>query len=169
MPDLLISRAAIADRVSAIASAMCRDIGGPVHCVAVLNGAFIFLADLMRACDGPVTCDFLAVASYGAGQRSSGEVRITKDLDQSIEDRDVVIVEDIVDTGRTLSFLLATLRARGPRSLRTACLLDKRSRREVDVHVDYVGFVIPDRFVVGYGMDFDSRFRNLPDISVLDG
>lgn len=169
MPEPFISRAAIADRVHAIAAALRHDVDGPVHCVGVLTGAFMFLADLMRAYDGVVTCDFLAVSSYGRGQRSSGEVRVSKDLDQSIEGRDVLIVEDIVDTGRTLSFLLQTLRARRPRSIRAACLLDKRSRREVDVPVDYVGFVIPDRFVVGYGMDFDGRYRNLPDIAVLDG
>ena len=129
----------------------------PVHLVAVLKGAFVFLADLIRAMEGPVTCDFIAVSSYGSGTTSSGEVRLTKDLDRSLEGRDVVIVEDIVDTGLTLSYLQEILRAREPRSLRTACLLSKPSRRKVDVRVEYIGFTIEDRFVVGYGLDFDER------------
>jgi hypoxanthine phosphoribosyltransferase len=166
--QIIIDREAIAGRVAALAREIARDTTGPdpVHLVAVLKGAFVFLADLMRAFEVPVTCDFLAVSSYGPGQTSSGEVRLTKDLDSSIEGRDVVIVEDIVDTGLTLSYLQGMLRARGPRSLRTVCLLDKRSRRRIGVAIDYVGFVIDDRFVIGYGLDADERHRNLPDIAV---
>jgi hypoxanthine phosphoribosyltransferase len=140
-----------------------------VHLVAVLKGAFMFLADLMRKIDGPVTCDFIAVSSYGSGTSSSGEVRLTKDLDRSLEGRDVIIVEDIVDTGLTLSYLQEILRAREPRSLKTACLLSKPSRRKIDVKVEYVGFTIDDRFVVGYGLDVDEQYRNLSYIGVMAG
>ena len=143
--------------------------GEPLHFVAVLKGAFVFLSDLMRAMPGPVTCDFMAVSSYGSGTQSSGEVRLMKDLDRGLEGRDVVIVEDIVDTGVTLTYLQEILRARDPRTLRTACLLSKPSRRKVEVPVEYVGFTIEDRFVVGYGLDFDERYRNLPHIAVLSG
>ena len=129
----------------------------------------MFLSELIRATEGPVTCDFIAVSSYGAGTKSSGEVRLTKDLDQSLEGRNVVIVEDIVDTGLTLSYLQEILRARGPRAVKTACLLSKPSRRKIDVKVEYIGFTIEDRFVVGYGLDFDEQYRNLPDIAVLEG
>lgn len=141
----------------------------PIHFVAVLKGAFIFLSDLMREMSGPVTCDFMALSSYGGGTQSSGEVRLMKDLDRGLEGRDVVIVEDIVDTGVTLTYLQEILRARDPRTLRTACLLSKPSRRKVDVPVEYIGFTIEDKFVVGYGLDYDERFRNLPYISVVSG
>jgi hypoxanthine phosphoribosyltransferase len=141
----------------------------PIHFVAVLKGAFIFLSDLMREMSGPVTCDFMALSSYGGGTQSSGEVRLMKDLDRCLEGRDVVIVEDIVDTGITLTYLQEILRARDPRTLRTACLLSKPSRRKVDVPVEYIGFTIEDKFVVGYGLDYDERFRNLPYISVISG
>jgi hypoxanthine phosphoribosyltransferase len=167
----MIDEAAIADRVRGVAREIRADFGHdePVHLVAVLKGAFVFLADLMRAFEGPVTCDFIAVSSYGSGTTSSGEVRMTKDVDRSLEGRHVVIVEDIVDTGLTLSYLQEILRARGPRSPRTACLLSKPSRRKVDVAVDYIGFTIDDRFVVGYGLDVDERYRNLPFIGVVEG
>ena len=169
--EVLIRRDEIQARIVELATAIRRDFGAdtPVHFVAVLKGAFMFLADLVRAIDGPVTCDFIAVSSYGPGTASSGEVRLTKDLDRSLEGRDVVIVEDIVDTGLTLAYLQEILRARGPRSLRTACLLSKPSRRLIDVQVEYIGFTIEDRFVVGYGLDFDERHRSLPDIAVLEG
>jgi hypoxanthine phosphoribosyltransferase len=140
-----------------------------VHLIAVLKGAFMFLADLMRTIDGPVSCDFIALSSYGSGTTSSGQVRLTKDLDRSLEGRDVIIVEDIVDTGLTLSYLQEILRARDPRSLKTACLLSKPSRRKVDVKVEYVGFTIDDRFVVGYGLDVDEHYRNLSYIGVMAG
>jgi hypoxanthine phosphoribosyltransferase len=141
--------------------------GTSVHFICVLKGAFMFLSDLMRATPGPVTCDFMAMSSYGAGTSSSGEVRLLKDLDAGLEGRDVVIVEDIVDTGLTLSYMQEILRARSPRSLRTVCLLSKPSRRKVEVPVEHIGFTIEDKFVVGYGLDFDEQYRNLPYISVL--
>lgn len=125
------------------------------------------MADLVRSLEGRVSLDFIAVSSYAKGTTSSGEVRLLKDLDYALEGRDVVIVEDIVDTGITLSYLKDILRARNPRSLRTACLLSKPSRRQVDVRVEYVGFTIEDRFVVGYGLDFAEQYRNLPHIAVV--
>jgi hypoxanthine phosphoribosyltransferase len=136
--------------------------------VGVLKGAVVFLADLMRAVDAPCECDFIAVSSYGASTRSSGIVRLTKDLSVSIEGRDVLVVEDIVDTGRTLAYLVRNLETRQPRSLRVCALLDKAARREVPVPLDYVGFTIPDEFVVGYGLDYAGLFRNLPYLAVLD-
>ena len=141
--------------------------GEPLHFVAVLKGAFIFLSDLARAMSPrPVTLDFIAVSSYGAATKSSGEVRLLKDLDIPLQGRDVIIVEDIVDTGLTLHYLQDVLRARDPKSLRTACLLSKPSRRKVDVVVEYIGFEIEDKFVVGYGLDNAGQFRHLPYIGV---
>jgi hypoxanthine phosphoribosyltransferase len=128
----------------------------------------MFLADLVRAMPSEVTLDFMALSSYGNRLTTSGEVRLLKDLDAGLEDRDVVIVEDIVDTGLTLAYLQEILRARSPRSLRTACLLNKPSRRQTDVAVDYVGFTIDDEFVVGYGLDSRERYRNLPYIAVVN-
>ncbi len=170
-PAVFIEEAAITARVREMAATIRRDYGAdaPVHLIGVLKGSFVFLADLMRAIGGPVTCDFMAISTYGAATTSSGEVRLLKDLDRGIEDRDVIIVEDIVDTGVTLSYLHEMLHARAPRSVRTACLLSKPSRRKIEVKVEYVGFTIEDRFVVGYGLDFDEKYRNLPHISVLDG
>jgi hypoxanthine phosphoribosyltransferase len=169
MTEVLIPRDAIARRVVELACEIRADAGPdtPVHLVAVLKGAFIFLADLLRAFEGPVTCDFLAVSSYGGGTSSSGQVRLTKDLDRPIEGRDVVLIEDIADTGLTLSYIQEMLRNRAPRTLRTACLLSKPSRRQIEVPVEYIGFEIPDRFVIGYGLDVDERYRNLPDIGVM--
>jgi len=138
-----------------------------LHLVCVLKGAFLFLGDLIRAMNRQVSIDFMAVASYGKGTTSSGEVRLVKDLDSGLEGRNVIIVEDIVDTGLTLSYLQEILKARSPKTLRTACLLSKPSRRMVDVPVDYIGFTIEDRFVVGYGLDFAEKYRNLPYIGVL--
>jgi len=135
--------------------------------VGVLKGAVVFLADLMRAIDAPCECDFIALSSYGASTRSSGIVELTKDLSQPIEGRDVLIVEDIVDTGRTLTYLLRNLETRQPRTVRVCALLDKISRREVPIELDYVGFAIPDEFVVGYGLDYNNYYRNLPDIVTL--
>ena len=168
--NILIGEAEIQTRVAALAAEIRRDHGASaIHLVAVLKGAFMFLSDLMRHMDGEVTCDFIALSSYGSGTQSSGEVRLLKDLDRGLEGRHVIIVEDIVDTGLTLSYLQEILRAREPKSLRTACLLSKPSRRKVDVKVDYIGFTIEDRFVVGYGLDVDERFRQLRDIRVMDG
>lgn len=162
-----------ADRLKARIEELGRRItedyqGKTVHLVCVLKGAYTFLADLSRAIDLPVTIDFLAVSSYGKGKRSSGEVQVTKDLDQSLEGKEVIVVEDIADTGLTLNYLLNMLRSRRPASLRVCALLSKPSRRLIDVQVDYVGFEIPDRFVVGYGLDHDQLHRNLKYIAALD-
>jgi hypoxanthine phosphoribosyltransferase len=137
-----------------------------IHLVCVLKGGFVFMSDLVRAMSARVTIDFIAVSSYGSGTKSSGEVRFQKDLDTSLENRHVIVVEDIVDTGLTLKYLLEILRSRAPRSLRTACLLSKPSRRQVDVPVEYVGFTIEDKFVVGYGLDYAEKYRNLPHIAI---
>jgi hypoxanthine phosphoribosyltransferase len=138
-----------------------------IHFVCVLKGGFMFLSDLVRALDGRVSMDFIAVSSYGASTKSSGEVRLVKDVDTSLAGRHVVIIEDIVDTGLTLHYLQDILRRRGPASLHTACLLSKPSRRKVDVKVDFIGFTIDDQFVVGYGLDYAEQYRNLPYIGLL--
>jgi hypoxanthine phosphoribosyltransferase len=166
---VLISSDEIAARVADLGEAISRDYAGraPVL-VGVLKGALVFVSDLIRAITLPISLDFMSVSSYGSGTRSSGVVRLSADLALSIEGRDVIIVEDIVDSGRTLSYLRRNLATRHPRSLALCGLLDKVARREVDVTVDYVGFVIPDEFVVGYGLDHDGLHRNLPYIAVLD-
>jgi hypoxanthine phosphoribosyltransferase len=163
-----ISADDIQQRVRALAAEIARDHPDGVHFVCVLKGAFVFLADLARAIPGKVTLDFMALSSYGNSTRSSGQVQVLKDLGAGIEGRDVVIVEDIVDTGLTLHYLQEILLARGPRTLKTACLLSKPSRRQIDVHVDYIGFTIEDKFVVGYGLDYAQQYRHLPYIGVLD-
>jgi hypoxanthine phosphoribosyltransferase len=172
MPDLrtsgiLLSAEQIQKRVADLAREIRRDFPDDLHLVAVLKGAFIFLSDLVRQIEGPVSMDFMAVSSY-AGTTSSGEVRLQKDLDTTLDGRNVIIVEDIVDTGLTLTYLQGILRARNPKSLRTACLLSKPSRRKVDVAVEYIGFSIADSFVVGYGLDYADHHRNLPYIAVLE-
>jgi hypoxanthine phosphoribosyltransferase len=138
-----------------------------IHLVCVLKGGFVFMADLVRSMSARVSMDFIAVSSYGSGTKSSGEVRFQKDLDTSLENRNVIVVEDIVDTGLTLKYLQEILRSRAPKSLRTACLLSKPSRRKVEVVVEYIGFTIEDRFVVGYGLDYAEKYRNLPHIAIL--
>ena len=143
--------------------------GCEVHLVSVLKGGAVFLADLMRALGRPATVDFVRLASYGSGTRPEGPPRLVMDLDDDLTGRDVLIVEDIVETGHTLALLIETVRARAARSVRTAALLDKPSRRRVEVDVEHVGFTIPDRFVVGYGLDYAGRYRHLPYIGVLDG
>ena len=169
-PSVLIDQDELSARIVALAQEIRHDVpAGQVHLICVLKGAFLFLGDLIRAMPGHVTIDFMACSSYGAGTTSSGEVRLSKDLDVGIEGRDVIIVEDIVDTGLTLHYLQEILLARNPRSLRTACLLSKPSRRKIDVKVDYIGFTIEDRFVVGYGLDYSEQYRNLPYIGVLEG
>jgi hypoxanthine phosphoribosyltransferase len=168
-PAPLLTREAIADRIASLAAEIRSGMGsGEIHLVCVLKGAFLFLADLIRAMEGPVTVDFIALSSYGKGTSSSGEVRLLKDLDAGLEGRDVVIIEDIVDTGLTLHYLQEILRARGPRTLRTACLLSKPSRRKIDVKVDFIGFTIEDKFVIGYGLDYGEHYRQLPFIGVLE-
>ena len=167
-PEILISADQIRARVAEMAAEIQRDHPEGVHFVAVLKGAFMFLADLARAVSGEASLDFMALSSYTKGTTSSGEVRLLKDLDTPLEGRHVLIIEDIVDTGLTLSYLQDTLRARGPKSLRTACLLSKPSRRKTDVQVEYVGFTIDDHFVVGYGLDYAESYRNLPFIGILE-
>ena len=166
---ILISRDEIATRVGELGLAIGRDYAGraPVL-VGVLKGAAIFTADLLRAIPLPSAMDFMAVSSYGSGSRSSGVVRLTADLSLSIEGRDVIIVEDVIDSGRTISYLRRNLATRHPRTLALCVLLDKVARREVDVEVDYVGFAIPDEFVVGYGLDHDGGHRELGDLAVLE-
>ncbi len=165
-----ISRADIETRVRDLAAEIRRDAGPgtPVHLICVLKGAFMFLADLMREVGGPVTCDFIVAKSY-AGTTTTGQVQLIKDLSHPIDDRHVVIIEDIVDTGLTLAHLQDVFRTRKPATLRTACLLSKPSRRKVEVPVDYIGFTIDDHFVVGYGLDFDEQYRNLPHIGIVEG
>ena len=168
-PAVMIGPDELAARINDLAKEIRQDFpAGQLHFICVLKGAFLFLGDLIRAMEGDVTIDFMACSSYGAGTTSSGEVRLSKDLDSGLEGRDVIIVEDIVDTGLTLHYLQEILLARGPRSLRTACLLSKPSRRKIDVTIDYVGFTIEDRFVVGYGLDYAEQYRNLPYIGVLE-
>ncbi|NLG85510.1 MAG: hypoxanthine phosphoribosyltransferase [Firmicutes bacterium] len=166
--EVLLSTEEIAAGVKRLGEAIARDYDGqnPLF-VGVLKGAVVFLADLIRAVPIPVRYDFIAVSSYGAATRSSGQVKILKDLDYSLEDEAVILVEDIVDTGLTLNYLLASFRARRPRSLRVCTLLDKPSRRLVELKPDYNAFVIPDHFVVGYGLDYAEKYRNLPYIAVL--
>ncbi len=168
-PEVMISTPDLQARIQALGSQIRADYADAdeLHLVCVLKGAFLFLSDLVRAIPGRVTLDFMAVSSYGKSTSSSGEVRMVKDLDSGLEGRHVVIVEDIVDTGLTLNYLQEILRARGPKSLKTACLLSKPSRRQVDVPIEYIGFTIEDKFVVGYGLDYAEHYRNLPYIGVL--
>ena len=168
--EVLIDEAALAARIRELGVEVARDYAGrDLLLICVLKGAIFFLADLMRSIDLPLEIDFMAISSYGASTDSSGVVRILKDLDASIEGRDVLIVEDIIDSGLTLSYLVRTLRGRKPASLEICALLTKPSRRQMDVPVRYVGFEIPDRFVIGYGLDYGERFRNLPYVGVLGG
>ena len=169
--EVLLSEAEIAARVrelgAAISSAYA-GIGQPLRFVVILKGAAVFAADLMRAVEIPLTLDFMAISSYGKQTTSSGVVRILKDLEVPIGGSHVLVVEDIVDTGLTLNYLMQSLRGRGAASVRACVLLDKPDRRKVAVEPDFVGFKIPDRFVVGYGLDFAEQYRNLPFIGVLD-
>src|SRR5580765_6953769 len=165
--QILLSTQQIQARVAEMAGEIRRDYPDGLHIIAVLKGAFMFLSDLVRNMDGSVSMDFMALSSYAKGTTSSGEVRLLKDLDTTLDGKDVLIVEDIVDTGLTLTYLQDILRARGPRVLRTACLLSKPSRRQIDVKVEYIGFTIEDRFVVGYGLDYAEHYRNLPHIAVV--
>jgi hypoxanthine phosphoribosyltransferase len=166
--EILLSEDQIQKRVAELGVELRRDFPEGLHLVAVLKGAFVFLSDLIRHIPGELSVDFIAVTSYSDGITSSVAVRLLNDLDVALDGKDVVIVEDIVDSGTTLGYLQQLLRARNPRSLATICLLSKPSRRQVDVKVDYVGFTIEDRFVVGYGLDHAGRHRNLRHIAVLD-
>jgi hypoxanthine phosphoribosyltransferase len=165
--QILLSEQEIQKRVAELAADIRRDFPEDVHLIAVLKGAFIFLSDLVRHMKGKVSLDFMAVSSYAKGTTTSGEVRMMKDLDFGLEGRNVIIIEDIVDSGLTLNYLHEILRARNPRALRTACLLSKPSRRQVQVPVEYIGFSIEDHFVVGYGLDYAEQYRNLAHIAVL--
>src|SRR5205809_3341796 len=169
--NVLLDAAAIQTRVGELAGEIERDYpaGEEIHLVCVLKGGFMFMADLVRAMSARVSLDFIAMSSYAKSTKSSGEVRMLKDLDSGLQGRHTVIVEDIVDTGLTLTYLQEILRARSPKTLRTACLLSKPSRRQTEVAVEYIGFTIEDRFVVGYGLDYAEQYRNLPYIAVLEG
>ena len=167
---VLISSEKIQARIGELGEQISRDYpDGPLHLICILKGACFFLTDLARAMKRDVIVDFMGISTYGKGKTSSGEVKVTKDLDISIEGADVLIVEDIVDSGVTLNYLMHVLEQRKPRSIRIAALLDKPDRRLRPIHANYVGFKIPDEFVVGYGLDYAEKYRNLDDICVLDG
>nr|WP_231737740.1 hypoxanthine phosphoribosyltransferase [Terracidiphilus gabretensis] len=166
--QVLYTRQQIAGRVAELGEEITRDLNGePLIMIGVLKGAAVFLADLARAVQADTTFDFIAVSSYGKGQRSSGAVKLIKDLDHPIEGKNVLIVEDILDTGITLTYLRKILQQHHPKSLRIAALLDKPARRMEKIEADYVGFSIPNLFVIGYGMDYAERYRNLPDICLM--
>ena len=161
----LLDQDKIRRRMMELADQISRDYQGKeILFICILKGAFVFLADLMRHIDLPIQVDFIGLASYGSEMVSSGQIRITRESSVPIEGKDVIVIEDIIDSGRTLKFLADELRTREPRSLRICCLLDKKSRREVEFEADYVGFDIEDLFVVGYGLDVNEQFRNLPSI-----
>ena len=168
LDDILYTKEQLAEAVKKLGAQITKDYEGkkPVM-ICILKGASVFFVDLIREVDLPLEIDFMVVSSYGASTKSSGEVKMVKDLDRSINGRDVIVVEDIVDSGMTLSFLKRTLLGRGAASLRIATLLDKPARRRVELEVDYSCFEIPDAFVVGYGLDYNETYRNLPDIGVL--
>ncbi len=166
--EILLDAEKIARRVRELGAQISADYRGRTpHLIGILKGAWVFLADLIRSLDLEVTVDFMGIESYGAGTSPSGEVKITKDLDASIEGRDVLVIEDILDTGRTYHFLEGVLSAHKPKSLKLVALLDKVSRRIIPVHAHYVGFEIPDLFVVGYGLDYAQKYRQLRDVRVL--
>lgn len=166
--EVLLPEREVDERIQAIGDQISKDYEGKqVHLVCVLKGGSFFMCELAKRITVPVSLDFMSVSSYGSDTKSSGVIRIVKDLDESLKDKDVIVVEDIVDSGRTLSYLLRMLQARGPKSLALCTLLDKPERRVVEVNVDYTGFQIPDEFVVGYGLDYDQRYRNLPYIGVV--
>lgn len=168
LKEILLSEEQIRARVQEMGKEITKDYAGKeVVLVGVLKGAVTFFSDLARSIDGPVSFDFISCSSYGSGAVSSGSVKIKKDLDKPIEGKNVLVIEDIIDTGITLSRLLPILKERGASSVKLATLLSKPSRRQVDVTVDYNGFEVPDAFVVGYGLDYDGRYRNLPYIGVL--
>ncbi len=166
---VLLTEDEVDKRIQEIGDQISRDYAGKqVHLVCVLKGGSFFLCELAKRITVPVSLDFMSVSSYGQDTKSSGVVKIVKDLDESLQDKDVIVVEDIVDSGRTLSYLLEMLSDRKPASLRLCTLLDKPERRVVDVKVDYIGFKIPDEFAVGYRLDYDEKYRNLPYIGVLE-
>ena len=165
----LLSEEEVDNRIKELGEAISRDYEGKtVHLVCVLKGGVFVMCELAKRITVPVTMDFMSASSYGSSTKSSGVVKIVKDLDEPLKDRNVIIVEDIVDSGRTLSYLIKMLGDRGPASIKLCTLLDKPERRVTDVKVDYTGFEIPDEFVVGYGLDYDQRYRNLPYIGVVE-
>ncbi|WP_091745612.1 hypoxanthine phosphoribosyltransferase [Propionispora vibrioides] len=165
---VLISTEELKQRIADMGKQISQDYAGKeILMIGVLRGAVIFMADLARAIDIPVAIDFMAVSSYGAGTSSSGVVRILKDLDETVEGKHILVVEDIIDSGLTLNYLLDNIKSRKPASLRMCTLLNKPERRKVNVHIDYNGFTIPDHFVVGYGLDYAEKYRNLPFIGIL--
>lgn len=166
---VLVSEKEINEKVRELGAIISKDYEGKeVHLICVLKGGVFFMCDLAKRISVPVTLDFMSVSSYGDNTESSGRVKIVKDLDESIENKNVLIVEDIIDSGRTLSFLIDMLKSRKPASLKLCTLLDKPERRVTDVEVDYVGFNIPDKFVLGYGLDFEQKYRNLPYVGVIE-
>jgi len=169
VPTVLLNAQTIKRRVRSLGKEITRDYKdrSPIL-VGVLRGAAVFLSDLIRHIDLELEVDFIALSSYGSATESSGQVQLVKDLESSIDGADVILVEDIVDTGLTLNYLVGNLKSRNPGSLRVCALLSKPSRRKVNVYIDYLGFEVPERFVVGYGLDFDQQFRNLPYIGVLE-
>ncbi len=165
----LIPEAEITKRIRELGEQISKDYAGKeLHVICILKGGVFFMCELVKHITVPVTHDFMSVSSYGDGTVSSGRIKIVKDLDDSIQEKDVLIVEDIVDSGRTLHHLLQLLRARNPKSIRLCTLLDKPDRREVEIPVDYTGFSIPDLFVVGYGLDYAQHYRNLPYVGVVE-
>ena len=165
---VLIPEDEIDERIKQLGEQISQDYAGrQVHLIGILKGSIFFICELAKRITVPVTMDFMSVSSYGAGTKSSGVVKLIKDLDEPVNGKDILVVEDIIDSGRTLSYLLKNLSDRQPASISLCTLLDKPERREVDVEVDYQGFHIPDEFVVGYGLDYDQRYRNLPYIGVL--
>ncbi|MEG0898635.1 MAG: hypoxanthine phosphoribosyltransferase [Oscillospiraceae bacterium] len=168
MKEILISKEELEKKVTEMGAQISKDYEGKnLMLVSVLKGSVVFMADLMRAITIPVSIDFMSVSSYGAGVKSSGVVKIIKDLDVSLEGKDLLLVEDILDSGNTLSYLKKMLMNRNPNSIKIATLLDKPERRTADLYADYFGFVVPDEFVVGYGLDYDEKYRNFPEVGVL--
>lgn len=166
---VLIDEEKIMQRVAEMGAEITKDYEGKdLVVICILRGGVIFMSDLAKQIKLPIRMDFMAVSSYGLSTKSSGVVRILKDLDEDVEGKDVLIVEDIVDTGLTLHYLVDYLKSRGPKSVKVCCFLDKPTRRKIEVPIDYIGFDIPDRFVVGYGLDYAQKYRNLPYVSVLD-
>ena len=166
--EVMISEEEVNRRIRELGEQISRDYAGrQIHLICVLRGGSFFMCELAKRITVPVSLDFMSVSSYGGDTKSSGVVKIVKDLDDSIRDKEVLVVEDLIDSGRTLSYLIAMLQDRGPKSLHLCTLLDKPDRRVVDVDVDYTGFRIPDEFVVGYGLDYDQKYRNLPYIGVV--
>ncbi len=166
---VMISEEEVNRKIAEIAERINADYKGEsVHLICILKGSVFFTCELAKRINLPVTIDFMQVSSYGDGTESSGRVKIAKDLDETVEEKNIIVIEDIIDSGRTLSYLMNLLKARNPKSIKLCTLLDKPDRRVVDIEVDYTGFVIPDEFVVGYGLDYAQKYRNLPYIGIVE-